>query len=241
MKNNIIFFLCVIMLAGCAKQGAWVYHPNSYDTQEKSYNMRVAVLPFSDARDQEKENKILLYMIPIVPYGWGNMTQPTLPMQATPFDPKEDFAKALAEELSNSCIFKESYFSYTKKDTDIICSGSVLDTNYHVKIYSYGLSVFSSLFWLLGLPAGSVENALAVKLYCTNISSGKKILEKVYTAKPYKVINNVYSQKSNFHYPVMLQEVYKEFIADLQAKMEGQTVTEEEIRNAPPESVAPEQ
>ena len=204
-RSTLLVLAVAVILAGCAKQGNWVYKPNAYDKPNATCGESVAVLPFSDSRPQVSDNKIMLFMVPLIPYGWANMTQPLASRMQTSFDPKEDFAKALAEELSNTQRFKESYFSHKSGNADIVCTGDVLDTTYYTEMYSYGLRFMGSLFWYLGIPAQKVQNNLSVYLQCHVPATGDVITEGVYTAEPVKQINNLYSRKNNFHYPTMLR------------------------------------
>src|SRR5207248_698715 len=80
------------------------------------------------------------------------------------YRPTDDFAKAAVEELQATGLFKEAFFTERESEGDLILRGEIKSTHYNQKILSYGLSGFGELFWILGLPAGTVSNELNVVL-----------------------------------------------------------------------------
>ncbi len=238
MKIFLPLLIAVVLLTGCApKKITWLYQPNTYATQNETYNKKVVIMPFIDNRTQDEHNTMLLGMMPLVPYGVENCTEANVKN----YNPKDDFAKSLAREMNATGFFLESYFSYSKSGADIVCSGDLLNTRYYVKMYTYGVSGFSTFLWLIGLPGSTVSNYLSVRMYCQNTATGDTIIDNVYTAPTIENTNYIYSPKNNFNYPVMLKDIYKQFVVDLKMKIDGRNVSAEEIRNAPPESAAPEQ
>jgi hypothetical protein len=179
------------------------------------------VLPFADKRSNDNTNATLIYMIPLVPYGYADFSIPeSITMHANSglwinFNPKEDFAKAAAEELNSTKILKEAFFSTSSKDSDYYISGEILSTDYHSKLFSYGLSVYGPILWLIGLPASYVANDLEVKLSLIDTKSKKVIFSKSYKADHYSKVGWIYFLPNDFKYSEMLAALYKQFLTDL--------------------------
>jgi hypothetical protein len=136
----------------------------------------------------------------------------------TNYKPTEDYAKALATELQNARIFKESYFDFRRGDAEIIVAGKIMGTKYTGRMISYGLSAYGPLLWLFGLPAGTVSNDLSIELHCVDAQSNRELFSKTYTAPPYSATVWLYSMPNDFNYPSMLKEVYEKFLDDLRGQ-----------------------
>ncbi len=226
MKKNLrlLFLLTVIpMLFGCATQRSWVYHPNqkSLDNIVKT-DKTVVTMPFKDKRDNENINHVLLYMVPLALYGSQDFSVPEgSQMHITSglwinYKPTEDFAKALAEELQGIGLFKEAYFDFKSGNANYVIQGTILNTDYNGKIFSYCLSVYGPILWFIGFPNATVENNLEIELTCTDTSSGNTVLTKRYKAEPVSNVSWIYHMSNDFNYPEMLQSIYLEFSKDLQ-------------------------
>lgn len=216
-----LIMLAVLLCSGCATQKSWVYSPNSYEGTRTSKEKTAVILPFKDGRANINSNKILLYLIPLFPFGSADYDIPEGAQMHvnsglwTNYKPTEDFSKALSEELSNAKLFKEAYFDYKKGTGDIIISGTIISTRYIGKIISYGLSVYGPLLWFFGLPASSVNNDLSIELSCIDAKTDKLLFTKTYTANPYSSIGWIYSLPSDFNYPIMLKNIYRQFVEDI--------------------------
>ena len=225
MKKYLLVFVC-LSLASCSSTKGWVYKENNYDKSSYSNNSSlsnktIAVLPFSDKRSNENVNASLLYLIPLFPFGYQNLSSPeTVPIHANSglwvnFDPKKDFAEALSEELNSLKVFKEAYFSNSIGNSDYYISGSVVSTDYNSKLFSYGLSVYGPALWLIGLPATHISNDLEIKLSLMDSKSQKVLFTKRYKANHYSKVGWIYSLPNDFYYPEMLRTLYGYFIEDL--------------------------
>ena len=87
-----------------------------------------------------------MYLIPLMPMGWQNLNTPeTIQMHLNSglwiFKPSEDFAKSIAEELNNSSIFKEAFFTNRESEGELVMRGKILSTKYDGYMYSYCLSM----------------------------------------------------------------------------------------------------
>jgi len=217
-------FLVSVFISGCMSQKAWVYKPNSYEQASVIADKSVVVLPFADQREDVNKNRIMLYLIPLMPFGWADYSVPEGAQMHlnsglwTNYKPTEDFAKALAQELEHAHIFKEAYFDFNKKDSDLAIKGEIINTRYSGKIITYGLSVYGPLLWFIGLPVGTVNNELAIELSCTDTRTNKLLFSKSYSVPNYSKVSWLYYLPNDFNYSSMLQDLYKQFILDLRNK-----------------------
>lgn len=210
-----------MLVSGCASQRTWVYKPNMYDKASVLADKTAVILPFSDQREDINKNRLGLYIIPLMPFGWANYNAPEgVQMHLNSgmwinYKPTEDFAKALAQELEEAYIFKESYFDFKKGNGDIIINGKIINTKYSATIISYGLSVYGPLLWLVGFPSGTVNNELSIELSCTDIKTNQLLFSKTYSAPKYSKISWLYYLPTDFNYSSMLKGLYNQFVLDL--------------------------
>jgi hypothetical protein len=132
------------MTAGCATQRVWMYTAEPAVQRTPVANKRVAVPPLSDSRENLNRNLAGLCFIPLMPYGWQTLRTPEgIQMHMTSglwlFKPPEDFAKAIAEDLSRSGLFKEAFFTYRAADGDWTLKGEIKSTTYRGNMYTYCL------------------------------------------------------------------------------------------------------
>lgn len=106
----------LISIFFCSCNKTWQYRANSIK-KAAVLNESVTVLPFQDRRPKQNSDLATLCIVPLLPYGWQNLD---LPEMAFPghmntgiwfYNPKEDFAEALAEELNEAGVFKKVLFS----------------------------------------------------------------------------------------------------------------------------------
>ena len=225
MHRHLAAFLLVLLATSCATQRSWVYKPNAYSAPAAMTKQKLVVTPFQDGRTNINSNKILLYLIPIFPFGWADYQVPEGATQHitstiwTNYKPTEDYPKALAEELRGARLFSDAYFDFKDGDADLAVRGRIENTKYSCKIYSYGLSAYGPLLWFIGLPAASASNELELELTCDELKTGRRLLTKRYNATPYSSTSWLYVMKNDFNYPDMLAGVYRQFVDDLRAAM----------------------
>jgi len=68
--------LLAAALAGCASSRSWSYTPESRSAIDPLANVSVIVLPFEDRRLKENSNLIMMYLIPLMPFGWATYHTP---------------------------------------------------------------------------------------------------------------------------------------------------------------------
>lgn len=211
-----------LLMSGCSSQKSWVYRPNNYDVKSVKSEKTVAIKSFEDLRENININNLFFYYLPVFPFGWQNLDVPegqanhTNSGLWTNYNPKEDFAKALAQELEGANIFKEAYFSFQKGKSNLLITGKILNTKYKGKTLSYGITTFACVYlWFLGAPCTVVSNELSIKLICLDSETEEVLFSKTYTAPKYKKTSWIYVMKTDFYYSEMLKGIYKEFIVDL--------------------------
>lgn len=221
-KRLVACALMGLLTAGCATQKTWVYRANTYaaGTTPKS---TAVVLPYRDARRNENTNMIMMYMIPLMPFGWTTQETPEGVMQHVTstlwnnYKPVDDYPKGLVEDLRNAKVFADAFFDYKEGDADYVIQGTIHNTRYSGKVFSYGLSVYGPLLWIVGLPAGNATNDLSVEMSCTEKKTGRQLLSKRYEAPSYSATSFLYVMANDFNYPDMLANVNKQFVDDLRS------------------------
>lgn len=218
-----LILMSLFLLPGCSTQKSWVYAPDSFQQHPPISQKHAIVKPFDDLRRNENSNKLFLYLIPLMPYGWADFSVPEGSQGHLStglwlnYKPVEDYAKALASELQNARIFAETHFSYGQNDADIVVQGKILNTDYSAKMISYGLSVYGPMLWYFGLPAGTVSNNLAIELSCIDLSANKILFTKQYSVPAYEAWVFLYDLTNDFNYAEMLKNTYRQFMIDLKS------------------------
>ncbi|TGK12049.1 hypothetical protein EHO60_07195 [Leptospira fletcheri] len=230
MFKNLTLKLAILMIASmfstaCSTHQTWIYRASGKSMISKPLvNEPIVIVPFLDQRASTNDNKTLLYAVPFMPFGWANYEAPEgVARHITSglwqnYKPVDDFAKALVLEMENAELFKDVSFSFNRGDKYYI-QGVILKTGYSGKMFSYLLSIYGPILWLIGLPAVTVENTLKIELSLVNNKSKKILFTKEYDATPYSEIGWIYSLPNDFHYAEMLNEVYKKFIYDLRTEL----------------------
>lgn len=131
------------------------------------------MLPFRDKRSKENSNLGFLSIVPLLPYGWQNMNLPEIALDHANtgtwfYNPKEDFANALAKELNEAGVFKKVVFDYEgyreARENKYIVRGNLINSRYNSKVYTYFISSLAILPWLLGTPATYTYSDLKIEL-----------------------------------------------------------------------------
>lgn len=231
MKGKLSKLICVVLLSvlfasGCASQRVWTYKAESYVKTEPLVNKTVAVIPLTDRRENINKNMLGIGMIPLVPYGWQDMYTPEGGQRHVTsgiwlFKPSEDLAKAIAEELHNSSIFKEVFFTNRATEGELVLRGEIKSTFFKGKQYTYCLSAMGVYLWFIGLPAASAQNDLEISLQLEDSATGKILWAESYK-KSKSATSWIYVMKPDFFYDSLLKEIMKEVIPSLKAKFASQ-------------------
>lgn len=236
MKN---FSICLVAFAlfitGCASRGAFVYEPgNVINVNNKKLPFKVAVMPLEDKRQHENTNAVLLYFIPLMPFGPLTYDRPDTANGYTThasynFRPSEDLAKATVEELKRNQIFEEVFFTQREKEPgiDMIMTGEIRDTKYSGKLITYGLSVYGPLLWFVGLPSSYVTNSIDFSLQLKRISDGVVVWRHDVKGEWDKTTGLYYNWGTEFDgYPLMVKDGLVEGMKKLtnEISAQGQTI-----------------
>ena len=218
--KKICFTIIVLMaLSGCASVQGWKYTAEPKIYKKQDLNLTIAVPSLRDERINENnafKASGWLALIPLVPY--STQSEFNVP-EASPFlnfKPTEDFSKAITEELQNSSIFKEVYYSDRTKDADLILSGTLKESHIKKSWTFYGLSLPGDLLWLFGAPTGWVNNDIVIE-YKLMDQNYKIYFEKTYTANV-EFYNRYWTNPHEiFRFESTLKKISLELVDDIKA------------------------
>jgi len=211
-----------LIFSGCAQQRVWSYKANPYVKSEPLVNKSLAVPPLADKRINENTNLIGLMYLPILPYGWMNLNTPEGGQQHISstlwlFRPSEDLAKAVAEEINSSGIFKEAFFTNRASEGELVLKGNLTSTFYNGKLFSYCISFGGVYLWFIGLPAGSYSNDLEISFELVESSTGRVLWNETYK-KEFSKVFWIYAPGADFRYDELLKEIMKDVVQSLKSK-----------------------
>jgi hypothetical protein len=218
----ILSIFVALIFSGCAQQRVWSYKANPYVKTEPLVNKSVAVPPLGDNRKNENTNLIGLMYIPLMPIGWMTLHTPEggqkhISSGLWLFRPPEDLAKAVAEEINNSGIFKEAFFTNRASEGELILKSNLKSTYYYGSLISYCMSFYGAYLWLIGLPAGSYENNLEMDFELVESSTGRVLWNETYK-KEFSKTFWIYAPGADFRYDLLLKDIMKEVIPSLKKK-----------------------
>lgn len=220
----IVIFLAYCM--GCAAKGAFLYKPIVKPQEGFEFPAKLAVKSFEDKRGTYNKNFVLLYLIPLVPYGYMRYDQPEagsmyLTHASYQIRPSEDLAKALVADIKNSGMFEEVFYTEREKpDAELAIEGTISSTNYDGKLITYCLSVYGPLLWFFGLPAGHATNTLALDVQLVSIKDGEVIWKNSYSKELKKTIGLYYNWGEEFSgYTKMTEEFNKQIVESIKKKL----------------------
>lgn len=225
VRCSLLLMLVLVFLTGCSNQRAWIYKAEPRVSAAPVLNKSVAVAPLTDHRENSNTNAWMMYMIPLMPFGWQTFNTPeTVQMHMQSglwiFKPSEDFAKAIAEELHNSSIFKEVFFTHRESEGEIALRGKILSTKYDGYMFTYGLSVYGPLLWFICLPTSYVSNDLALQLQLVDLKTQDVLWEQSYKKEDSK-ISIIYALQPDFMYDRFLKDIMKEAMPSIRIKLSG--------------------
>lgn len=215
----------VLLLSGCATQKQWQYQSEKESQVRPVIDRSVAIPPFTDERMSENKNMIGMYLVPIVPFGWQELNTPEgfqlhITSAAWMWKPNEDIAKATAEEISKSKLFREAFFTNRASDGDLALEGTIKSTKYNGKIFSYGLSAYGPMLWFIGLPAGNFNNELVLNFRLKEKGGSAVLWEKDYK-QYYSNVAWLYHMPPDFEYSGMLKKILLSVINDMRSDSEA--------------------
>jgi hypothetical protein len=216
---------CVLVgvATGCASTRSWTYRPEAPVDRQPIIDRTVVVLPVEDLRTNENTDLMALYLIPLMPFGWQTFDTPEGPdrhltSRTWNFRPSEDIAKAIAQDLQNLGLFKESFFGFRSSDADLVLRSQLHSTRYESRLISYCLSVYGPLLWFIGFPSGTYSNELRLELRLEDRRTGE-----LYWAGGVDEIEGsvvwFYALDADFNYDSLLKRGLRLAFADLSSEL----------------------
>ncbi len=223
---NVNFLVAVafgLLLTGCSTKAGWQYQPSATRVAATPVPATVAVEHFEDQRGTENSRYFWVCAIPLVPYCTADYKRPEnangfLTEAAYNFRPSDDLAQATAAELRQAGLFREVYLTDRPSDPNaqLLIRGNIISTDWDGKAYSYLVSGYSFVFYLLGLPMGSVQDTLSLKLELVDNSNGQVLWTHEITQSYEKTEGLYYNYAEDFGYPQMFHDGIAPAIASLQ-------------------------
>ena len=176
----------LIALSGCLGRRSWVYNPRAVPSMSPPIvKQTIAVPPFIDERPTLNDDGLAYAAIPGLPYGWQHLEAPEgvgkhVQTGEWHFCPPEDFAKALAGELSISGMFEEAFYTYRPGEADLVLQGRLRSTRYNGKSFMYAFSYYGMLAWFIGFPQYSSSNRVEVEFTLYDNGSGEALWTRAY-------------------------------------------------------------
>jgi hypothetical protein len=177
---------------------------------------------------------VALYAIPLFPFGWADYETPEgvqahLTSGLWQFEPADDFARAVAEEVENARIFRETFVSNRASEGDLVLMGEIASTKYRGKMFGYGLSVYGPLLWFFGLPAATASNELELHLKLARTPSDAPLWSHTIRGEAGGT-SWIYAMKPDFQYDTLLKNGMAEALQSLEEAARGIV---SEMRSAP--------
>lgn len=213
-----------LWLAGCSTRAGWQYQASATSVGATPVPVTVAVEHFQDQRGTENSRYFWLCIIPLVPYCSADYKRPEnangfLTEAAYNFRPTDDLAQATADELRQAGLFREVYVTDRTSDPNaqLLIRGYIVSTDWDGSAYSYLVGPYAGVFYVLGLPIGSVEGALNLKLELVDNSNGQVLWTQNISQSYEKTEGLYYNYAEDFGYPQMFHDGIKPAIASLQS------------------------
>lgn len=183
MKKSLVLFFFLLGFVNCSTaNNAFDYTPTKKNllNNQPQQNLTIAVSTFKDVRGNENNFRALLVMLPGFFCSTSNLDRPE--MLYYKMTPKDDFPKALADELDSYEYFKEVFYSTRKfpLDTDYIIHGKIISTKNELIAYGYGLGVFSVYLLFFGAPMYKSKNFIEVELELIKAKTKEVVLKRNY-------------------------------------------------------------
>lgn len=223
MKRIAAAALLAATCTGCGTQQVWIYRQETAAERPPLSGLTLAVPSFQDTRANANTDELMHYAMPVFPFGWQNLSHPEYADRHANtgtwlWKPDEDLARATVAELDRARVFKTVAFSRGDGAADLRLEGTVKSTQYQSKMFSYGLSVFGPVFWVLGAPSDSFDNELVLGFRLRESGNGKILWEKDYIQQV-GMTSWIYNVQEDFRYPELAKKILAQLADDLSAIM----------------------
>jgi len=221
-----------LAMSGCASNAGWQYTPGPAQVSSAKAPVALAVERFEDKRQTENTHYFWVCIIPLVPYCTADYHRPDtangfLTAGAYNFRPSEDLAQAAATELRGAQIFRDVFVTDRQVDpgAPLMLRGTILNTDWNGTRYAYLLGPYSSLLYVFGLPLGSAQNTLTLRLQLVETSSGRELWTTDVNQGYEKTEGLYYDFGTDFGYPQMFRDGMTTAMSSLEAYIASQPPT----------------
>jgi hypothetical protein len=232
LTGRVVFLLLVfgcLSLTGCLGNRDWQYPPSStggylHSKAAKPISVKVIVLPLEDLRGNATKDEYWKVAIPLMPYGDTHYERPETAenpekVDVVRFDPPNDFAKAIAAELSQAGVFSSVKYVQDEKQemADVVLRGSIRATDWDRRLTTWGFGPVGPVFWLLGAPMSWTTTTLAMDISLTPANNPNKVLWRQKMIAEGHWTDGIYYNLGEPAklFPESLQEALKEAVDDL--------------------------
>lgn len=140
------------------------------------------------------------------------------------FQPKDDIARALADEISNRRIFSKAEFAQNEIHADLILRGRLTSTRIESTSYQYGLTILGpALLMYVGAPIGKAHVTLAVDLELEEPQTKVVLWKRDYKGEREFYMGLYYGPKGEAIFDSMLKELMPQILSDLERAIKGMT------------------
>lgn len=213
-------------LAGCTGLEEWSYDADARIERVPVLAKHVIVPPLKDLRSRKNRDVgvALATLIPLWPYGTAQYNRPERQpiwgqMDVEPPEPRDDVAKAIAEELDHSGLFATVVYSDTDQGGDLVLRGDLITLNDDRWHTCYGLTIFfGQLLWIVGVPSGGTTQELTLNLSMVERGTGRTLWSEAFTGSDSRTVW-LYSLKYGLRHPDLLKTQMRQAIKSLEATL----------------------
>lgn len=226
-QRNVNFLIAVALgsiLAGCSTKAGWQYQPSATRVAAAPLPVTVAVEHFQDQRGTENSRYFWVCVIPLVPYCTSDYKRPEnangfLTEASYNFRPSDDLAQATSAELRQAGLFREVYVTDRTADPNaqLAIRGNITSTDWNGTAYSYLIGPYAGLFYILGLPMGTVQDTLTLRLELVDNSNGQVLWTHDINQSYAMTEGLYYNYAEDFGYPQMFRDGITPAIASLES------------------------
>ena len=224
-----------LALTGCSTDHSFVYPTYERHYISPRYPLKVGVLPLVDKRGTTY-NMDYEVLIPLVPFGTGEVDRLDIDYYGT-VNYCVEAAKGIAAQLGYSGLFGQVLYIDPKaeggsvREYDLVLSGTLYETNWKWRSYTYCLSIYCASLYLLGVPISGphmarlefdirlVEPSTNQVLWTKRVEDVMRTgLQGLYYGNPTRELDG--KAPGTGYYTRMLKKGMEEAIVDLKDMME---------------------